>query len=100
MISDTHQMVLAEHGLPLEGLVKEECGTDISAWEKKVADLGDDFQVVPADLGVLEDFLDTKRIPHKVIIDCTPSTEVAKNYSRWLRKGIHVISTSQRGGSG
>jgi len=62
--------------------------------------LGEDFRVVPTDMGVLEDFLDTDRIPHKVIIDCTPSGEIAKNYPGWLRKGIHVISTSQRAGSG
>ncbi|CAK0830130.1 unnamed protein product [Prorocentrum cordatum] len=102
MVADTRRMVLAEHGLPLRGLVEEEGGTlwRISAWEEKVADLGEDFRVVPTDMGVLEDFLDTDRIPHKVIIDCTPSGEIAKNYPGWLRKGIHVISTSQRAGSG
>jgi aspartokinase/homoserine dehydrogenase 1 len=100
MIADTKQMVLAEHGLPLQELAEEEGVAEISAWGKKVADLGDDFQVVPTEMGVLEDFLDTKRIPHKVIIDCTPSAEVAKSYPRWLRKGIHVISTSECAGSG
>jgi len=100
MIADSSKMVLSEHGLPLEGLDMEEGGTSIPAWEKKVAELGADFQVVPTEMGVLEDFLDTKRIPHKVIIDCTPSEEVAKNYPRWLRKGIHVISASHCVGSG
>lgn len=33
--------------------------------------------------------------PHRVIIDCTNSGEVAKYYERWLLEGIDVISPSR-----
>ncbi len=35
-------------------------------------------------------------LPHAVIIDCTASDDVAKNYSTWLKAGIHVITPNKK----
>ena len=38
--------------------------------------------------------------PHRVIIDCTCSDDVASYYDRWLHAGINVISPNKMLGSG
>ena len=46
------------------------------------------------------DCLDTKPIPHKVVIDCTASEEIASKYASWLKRGLHVISPNKKAGAG
>ena len=35
-------------------------------------------------------------LPHAVLIDCTASDDVARLYSTWLERGIHVITPNKR----
>ena len=71
-------------------------GLDVS---KKDAEL---FGESPeeADLDELTKFLMDDFNGNLVVIDCTASTEVASMYSKWLEKGIHVISANKKTGSG
>ena len=39
------------------------------------------------------------QFPHAVIIDCSASAEVAKNYARWLAEGIHVVTPNKKANS-
>jgi aspartokinase/homoserine dehydrogenase 1 len=114
-VADQTRMVLAEHGLPLNSLAAEGAHSP-SDWEKMAKDEGismqekllkawdgnkeGDIQVLESNMDTLEEYLDTKRIPHKVIIDCTDSDDIASKYADWMNKGIHVISTSKRCGAG
>jgi len=121
-ICDERMMLLADRGLPLDVICEGEhaCGSvssggifDIAEWNKSVSERGtgiqellqeknaaNEFTLGETDLLSLEDFMDIKRIPHKVLIDCTASKEVASMYPRWLQRGLHVISPNKRGGSG
>jgi len=122
-VCDMNRMLLAERGAPLEVICdgEESCQAvsggdvcDIGRWQEslkargttveellqKVSDVSNAFQVRDTNLAEFVDFVDTKRIPHKVIIDCTASDEVADHYPAWLKRGLHVISPSKRAGSG
>lgn len=54
----------------------------------------------PLDIDVLTQTVEADINPHRVVIDCTASHEVADYYERWLSKGIHVICPSKTAGSG
>mmetsp|Transcript_39241 Transcript_39241/g.121649 ORF Transcript_39241/g.121649 Transcript_39241/m.121649 type:complete len:984 (+) Transcript_39241:416-3367(+) len=120
---DEKKMVLADRGLPLDCICKSETAfqpahggaiCDVQRWEEALqaegtaipellraaATVDGEFSVGATDLAALEEFMDTKRIPHKVLIDCTASEEVAALYPRWLQRGLHVISPNKRAGAG
>ncbi len=51
----------------------------------------------------LEEFMDhiiVDDIPHAVIIDCTANANIAKEYVRFLKKGIHVITPNKHANAG
>lgn len=124
-ICDEKSMILSDKGVPLNAFIgenaKEACQSssggdycDISLWQESmkakgttIEDLLDTaskkdnkFEVADTDLTRLVDFFDIRRIPHKVLIDCTASDEVADLYPGWLKRGLHVISPSKKAGSG
>jgi len=39
-------------------------------------------------------------LPHTVIIDCTASEEIAREYRDWLASGIHIITPNKKANSG
>merc|ERR1719264_1187669 len=63
-------------------------------------DPDNEFKFGETDLAALEEFMDTRRIPHKVLIDCTASSAVASNYPQWLKRGLHVISPNKKAPAG
>jgi len=125
-ICDVKSMLLSDKGVPLDAIAGEDaqeeaCQSvsggevcDISSWQDSMNAKGtsieellnsssakaNKFEVSDTDLTRLVDFMDTRRIPHKVLIDCTASDEVADLYPIWLKRGLHVISPSKRAGSG
>jgi aspartokinase/homoserine dehydrogenase 1 len=52
-----------------------------------------------ADLARFEQHVDADYLPHTVIVDCTASAEVAAEYARWLRAGIHIVTPNKRANS-
>jgi aspartokinase/homoserine dehydrogenase 1 len=53
----------------------------------------------PADLAAFEDHVHADYLPHAVLVDCTASAEVARNYPRWLAAGIHVVTPNKKANS-
>jgi aspartokinase/homoserine dehydrogenase 1 len=53
----------------------------------------------PADLEQFEAHVHADHLPHAVIVDCSASAEVAKNYPRWLAAGIHVVTPNKKANS-
>jgi len=99
-VCDEHKMLLAEHGVPLGKLGDDEA-CDLSALYTALGKEDQQTtQLESTDLGELEEFMNTKRIPHKVLIDCTASDEVAARYPQWLKRGLHVISPNKLAGAG
>jgi aspartokinase/homoserine dehydrogenase 1 len=52
------------------------------------------------DVDRFEAHINTDRLPHAVIIDCSASAEVAECYPRWLAAGIHVVTPNKKANSG
>lgn len=104
-ICNRKQMLLAEHGLPLAGLkgkIPNPCTPE--TLKKMLVDSGaadaSELLLVDTDLAAMEDFIDMKRIPHKVLIDCTASENVAGLTAEWLKRGIHVLSANRLSAAG
>ena len=52
------------------------------------------------DFSLLADHVQTDSLPHAVLIDCTASEHLAKQYPNWLGRGIHIITPNKKAGSG
>jgi bifunctional aspartokinase / homoserine dehydrogenase 1 len=85
-IASSSTMVLDEHRI------------DLDHWRTRL-DSGD-AGVLPADLDMLADYVQTESVPHAAIIDCTASAEIAMRYDAWLSRGIHVITPNKKANSG
>ena len=53
----------------------------------------------PFDMEAFVAHVHTDTLPHTVIVDCTSSDYVARHYSQWLRRGIHVVTPNKKAGS-
>lgn len=74
----------------LLGEPRLDCGT----WRQALDEgLAPDFER-------LEEHIHADHLPHAVLIDCTASEDVARQYPRWLAAGIHVVTPNKRAGSG
>ena len=71
--------------------VYEEGQIDLARWRD-----GFDDGFAPTDLSEFTSHVDAEHLPHAVIIDCTASEAVARHYSDWLGRGIHVITPNKR----
>lgn len=69
-------------------------GVNLSQWQSEfaAADREADLEAFVSHVGV--DYL-----PHRVIIDCTASGEVAKHYAAWLAAGIHIVTPNKKANS-
>jgi aspartokinase/homoserine dehydrogenase 1 len=52
-----------------------------------------------ADLAAFEQHVDADYLPHTVLVDCTASADIACEYARWLRAGIHIVTPNKRANS-
>lgn len=80
-IMTSRRMVLADPACRLE------------AWRASLSGGGE------ADLRRFEDHVHADYLPHSVIVDCSASFEVARNYPRWLAAGIHVVTPNKKANS-
>jgi len=64
---------------------------DLASWRETL-----DGEPVATDLEAFARHVQAEHLPHAVIIDCTASEEVARRYSEWLDRGIHVITPNKR----
>ena len=69
-------------------------GLDVAAWLDGRLDPGE-----PADLDRFVDGLAEGAAPHRVLIDCTASAEVAARYPSWIEAGFHVITPNKQASS-
>jgi len=103
-ICNRSQMLLSEPGIQLEGLAEDvfETFTPESVFQSLQAGgaEAEGLHLQTTDLAVMEDFMDTKRIPHKVIIDCSTSADTAGLTRQWLKRGIHVVTCNRLSGAG
>jgi aspartokinase/homoserine dehydrogenase 1 len=80
-ILTSSRMLLAEPSCRLDG------------WRESLAGAG------APDMTRFEEHVHAEHLPHAVIIDCTASADVARNYPRWLAAGIHVVTPNKKANS-
>ena len=81
-IMSSRRMLLSDQPIPLDG------------WKEALS------KAEGADATRFEAHVNTDRLPHAVIIDCSASAEVAELYPRWLSAGIHVVTPNKKANSG
>jgi aspartokinase/homoserine dehydrogenase 1 len=76
-------------------MITSESAIDLDSWEGGLlSSYSKDL-----DLTVFANHINSP-LSHSVIIDCTSSEEVAKNYPAWLAQGLHVITPNKKSNSG
>jgi aspartokinase/homoserine dehydrogenase 1 len=75
-------------------MLLSERGIALGEWQKELDGAG-----VPADLARFVEHVGVDYLPHRVIIDCTASGEVAQHYRAWLAAGIHVVTPNKKANS-
>ncbi|MCU0758228.1 MAG: bifunctional aspartate kinase/homoserine dehydrogenase I [Steroidobacteraceae bacterium] len=75
-------------------MLLSEKGVNLAAWQ-------DEFgrAAAPSDLARFVEHVGADYLPHRVIIDCTASGEVARHYATWLAAGIHVVTPNKKANS-
>ncbi|MCP5467172.1 MAG: bifunctional aspartate kinase/homoserine dehydrogenase I [Steroidobacteraceae bacterium] len=75
-------------------MLLREKGVDLADWRGEL-----DAATTPADLAKFVEYVGADYLPHRVIIDCTASGDVAKHYAAWLAAGIHVVTPNKKANS-
>ena len=70
-------------------------GIDLDNWEQLLKE-----STLDTDLTQFSDYIIADDIPHAVIIDCTASAHVAKQYTYFMDKGAHIITPNKRANAG
>jgi aspartokinase/homoserine dehydrogenase 1 len=81
-VMSSSRMLLSDTSIPLD------------TWKQALA------HADARDVDRFEAHINTDRLPHAVIIDCSASAEVAECYPRWLAAGIHVVTPNKKANSG
>lgn len=78
-IANSHKMLLSEEGV------------DLSQWREA-------FSIGSRELDMHEylTHVGASYYPHAVLVDCTTSQDLAKEYSHWLQAGFHVITPNKK----
>jgi len=76
-------------------MLLEETAVDLDRWAERLAEAGE-----PLDLEKFANHVQADYIPHTVIVDCTASAEVGRNYAAWLTRGIHIVTPNKKANSG
>ncbi|CAE7317154.1 AKHSDH2 [Symbiodinium natans] len=102
---DSNKMLLAQNGLPLIKLQDsitngvfnlKEIADEWEKAGKAVSEaLTDGVEMVDTDLDHFVQFTESKEYPHKVIVDCSSSADIAAKYPEWLQRGFHVITPNR-----
>lgn len=66
-------------------------GADLASWR---AEWGRAEE--PADLERFLDLVRAEHLPHSVVIDCSASEEVARQYAEFFRRGVHVVTANKK----
>lgn len=75
-------------------MILDPIGIPFSDWKKAF-----EAHPSPVDLGNMASHLASGSIPHAVIVDCSASEAVAREYPSWLAKRIHVITPNKKANS-
>ncbi|MEP6493282.1 MAG: bifunctional aspartate kinase/homoserine dehydrogenase I [bacterium] len=63
----------------------------LAQWRDELASNGE-----ATDLARFTAHVHADHLPHAVLIDCTASDDIARQYGAWLEQGIHIITPNKR----
>jgi len=72
------------------GVLLDEHSIDLQNWRQALGDV-----IAAPDLDAFIDHVRTDYHPHTAIVDCTASRTVARKYTEWLERGIHVVTPNK-----
>jgi aspartokinase/homoserine dehydrogenase 1 len=75
-------------------MVLSERGLELAHWRKEL-ERGRE----PLDLERLAQHVHAAHLPHAVLIDCSASEALARRYTDWLARGIHVVTPNKKANS-
>ena len=82
-IMNSREMVLHDHGLPLE------------RWRDELRASSSE-----ADIERFVNHVHAAHLPHTVLIDATASAELPKHYESWIARGINIITPNKKSNAG
>ncbi|MGB4407082.1 MAG: bifunctional aspartate kinase/homoserine dehydrogenase I [Sphaerochaeta sp.] len=69
-------------------------GIDLATWREQLA-----TEAEPLDVKKFAKHIGATYFPHSLIVDCTTSRALAREYVTWLEGGIHVITPNKKAGT-
>lgn len=72
----------------------DDFGIDLSTWKNRF-----DSEAVPLDLKKYTEHAAADYFPHTVLIDCSTSSVLPKQYVEWIQRGIHIITPNKKAGT-
>lgn len=75
-------------------MVLDQDGIDLASWRERLHQ-----DAVPLDREKFSKHIGATYFPHSLIVDCTTSSLLAREYVNWLEQGIHVITPNKKAGT-
>ena len=75
-------------------MLLDQDGIDLATWRERFAS-----EAIPLDLPLFVKHIGATYFPHSLLVDCTTSSSLAKEYVNWMEKGIHVITPNKKAGT-
>lgn len=92
ILKEKHNLDIRVRGISnSRKMITDEKNLDLENWKDNLEQSDNE-----ADITSFVDHIQTDFIPHTVLIDCTTSDVVAKQYKGWLEKGIHIITPNKK----
>lgn len=92
LLKEKHNLDIRVRGITnSRKMILDEKNLSLPEWKEKL-----ESSDISADISSFVDHVQTDFIPHTVLIDCTTSEVVAKQYKGWLEKGIHIITPNKK----
>ena len=75
-------------------MLLDQDGIDLATWRERFA-----AEAVSLDLPHFVKHIGATYFPHSLLVDCTTSSDLAKEYINWMEQGIHVITPNKKAGT-
>lgn len=75
-------------------MLLDEDGIDLSTWRETFKN-----NSVPLDMEKFAKHVGATYFPHRAIVDCSSSSELANKYVDWMKEGMHIVTPNKKAGT-
>lgn len=75
-------------------MLLDEDGIDLSTWRENFKK-----NSVPLDIEKFANHVSATYFPHRAIVDCSSSSDLAKRYVDWMKNGMHIVTPNKKAGT-